>query len=221
MSSNAEGNGQDVHGGQPVYHAGAPLESAQGVTILLHGRGASAQDILSLTPQIAHPTMAFLAPEAANSTWYPYSFLSPRAQNEPYLSSALGVVARLVAEMAARGFEADKIAIGGFSQGACLASEFVARNPQRYGGLIAFSGGLIGAQDEPLEYAGDLAQTPAFIGCSDIDPHIPLQRVEETAQILEELGAKVTKRIYPGMAHTVNAEELDLARALLADMVTA
>lgn len=208
-----------IHADQPVYHSGADLETARGVTIMIHGRGASAQDILSLSPHLAQDGMAYIAPAAASHTWYPYPFLAPRAQNEPYLSSALGRIAELVEQMEQGGFGAGQIALCGFSQGACLASEFVATNPRRYGGLIAFSGGLIGPQDQPLSYAGELEGTPVFIGCSDIDPHIPLARVEETAQVLEAMGAAVDKRIYPGMAHTVNEDELDRARVLLNAMV--
>lgn len=209
----------DVHAEQPVYHSGTALESAQAALIMIHGRGASAYDILTLAPHVAHDGMAFLAPEAAGNTWYPNSFLMPRAQNEPYLSSALAKIDAIVGELERRGFSAKQIALCGFSQGACLASEYVATHPRRYGGLIVFSGGLIGPLDAPLEYSGDLAQTPVFVGCSDVDPHIPLRRVEETAEILEKMGARVTKRIYPGMEHTVNEEELTLARELLAELV--
>jgi len=208
----------NIHQGGPVYHTGAPLDGSDIAVILLHGRGASAQDILSLVAQLPQARIAYLAPQAHGSTWYPYSFLSPKSQNEPYLTSALATVEGLVAALAEQGFAQNKIAIGGFSLGACLASEYVATRPMRYGGLIAFSGGLIGPEDEPLHYAGDLAETPVFIGCSDVDPHIPLARVEETAQILSDLGAIVTKRIYPGMGHMVNEEELALASALLEEL---
>jgi predicted esterase len=159
--------------------------------------------------------MAQLAPQAAGNTWYPYSFLSPIERNEPGLSSALQVVGDLVAQVEAAGIPAQKIIIGGFSQGACLASEFVARNPRRYGGLLVFSGGLIGPLEMLPTYSGSLAGTPVFVGCSDVDFHIPLQRVEETAAVLAELGGAVTKKIYPGMGHTIIQDELDQAQKIV------
>jgi predicted esterase len=184
--------------------------------ILIHGRGASAYDILELGTYLAAPEMAQLAPQAANNTWYPYSFLNPLEQNEPYLSSALQVVADVVDRVEAAGIAAERIIIGGFSQGACLASEFVARHARRYGGLLLFSGGLIGPPGTPREYAGSLAGTPVFLGCSDVDFHIPLERVEETAEVLANLGGKVTKKIYPNMGHTIIQDEIDEAQTIVA-----
>jgi predicted esterase len=183
---------------------------------LIHGRGASAYDILELGTYLAAPEMAQLAPQAANNTWYPYSFLNPLEQNEPYLSSALQVVADVVDRVEAAGIAAERIIIGGFSQGACLASEFVARHARRYGGLLLFSGGLIGPPGTPREYAGSLAGTPVFLGCSDVDFHIPLERVEETAEVLANLGGKVTKKIYPNMGHTIIQDEIDEAQTIVA-----
>lgn len=204
------------HQGLPLAAAGKPLAEARGAVILIHGRGASAESILELAAYLPQPDLAWLAPQAADSTWYPYSFLAPLEKNEPYLSSALARVAEVVALAEAAGLPPERIFLGGFSQGACLASEFVARNARRYGGLIAFSGGLIGPDGTPRDYAGSLSGMPVFIGCSDVDPHIPLGRVRETAAVLARLGATVDSRIYPRMGHTINQDEMDAAAALLA-----
>lgn len=206
----------DPHAGGPLLTAGRPTAEARGALILIHGRGATAESILDLAEYLRHPALAYLAPQAAGNTWYPYSFLEPMARNEPYLSSALARVGAVVAEVEAAGIPAERIFLGGFSQGACLASEYVARNARRYGGLIAFSGGLIGPAGTPRDYAGSLDGTPVFLGCSDVDPHIPLGRVEETAAVLARLGARVDKRIYPRLGHTINQDEIDAAAALLA-----
>ena len=211
---------QDPHRGQPVLTAGAPLEQAQAAVILVHGRGATAPDILGLAPLLAVPDVALLAPQAASNTWYPYSFLMPLAQNEPWLTSALAALASLVARVEQAGMPAEQIVIGGFSQGACLAAEFIARHARRYGGLLAFSGGLIGPPGTPREYAGSLGGTPVFLGCSDVDPHIPLARVHETAGVLAALGGDVVTRIYPGMDHTIVEDEIEHARTLVAALLT-
>jgi predicted esterase len=203
------------HEDQSVYSAGAKLEDASAAMILLHGRGAGAQDILSLSTYLDRPGLAFLAPQAEGYTWYPNRFIFPIEQNEPYLSSALKTIDRIVKEVETRGIRTDKIFIGGFSQGACLASEYVIRNPRRYGGLIAFSGGYIGPLNMQRMSSGDLAQMPAFLGCSDVDPHIPLQRVKETSALLAGMGARVTEKIYPDMGHTVNDDEIQAAKDLL------
>ena len=203
------------HQGQELLTAGKALLEAKAAMILIHGRGASAYDILELSVLLAHPEIAYLAPQAANSTWYPYSFLSPMAQNEPGLSSALQVVGDLVAQVENAGIPLEKIIIGGFSQGACLSSEFVARNARRYGALLAFSGGLIGPPGTPRDYGGSLDGTPVFIGCSDVDFHIPLQRVQETAETLTKLGGAVTEKIYPNMGHTIIQDEIDEARRIV------
>lgn len=204
------------HQGLPLAAAGKPLAEARGAVILIHGRGASAESILELAAYLPQPDLAWLAPQAADSTWYPYSFLAPLEKNEPYLSSALARVTEVVALAEAAGLPPERIFLGGFSQGACLASEFVARNARRHGGLIAFSGGLIGPDGTPRDYAGSLSGMPVFIGCSDVDPHIPLGRVRETAAVLARLGATVDSRIYPRMGHTINQDEMDAAAALLA-----
>ena len=206
------------HQGQPVAHAGKPLADAKAAMILIHGRGANAQTILGLHTVLTHPDLTYLAPEAVNGSWYPYSFLSPTEKNEPELSSALQVVADLVAQVEAAGIPAEKIIVGGFSQGACLVSEFVARHARRYGGLLVFSGGVIGPFGTPRAYPGSLAGTPVFIGCSDVDPHIPLERVHETAEVFTSLGARVTTKLYPGMGHTVIKNEVDHAREIVKEV---
>ena len=164
------------HENQPILRAGRPLAEAQAALILVHGRGATAASILELADYLPHPAMAYLAPQAAGNTWYPYSFLMPMEQNEPHLSSALARLASLLGDVARAGIPAERVVLAGFSQGACLASEFVARHAQRYGGLLVFSGGLIGPPGTPRAYEGTLAGTPVFLGCSDVDPHIPLAR---------------------------------------------
>ncbi|MEZ4770295.1 MAG: hypothetical protein R2844_17945 [Caldilineales bacterium] len=209
------------HSGQPIYTAGEHLSNAWAAMVLVHGRGASASDILLLGEELYHPQFAYLAPQAAGNTWYPYSFLAPIQQNEPWLTSALEAVDAVVQKVEDAGIDADRIIVGGFSQGACLASEFVARHPRRYGGLLMFSGGLIGPPGGLRTYTGDLAGTPVFLGCSDVDPHIPKERVLESARILEELGGDVTYRLYPGLGHTVNRDEIDRARAIVRAVVTA
>lgn len=203
------------HQNQPVYHIGAPLETAQGVMILVHGRGSTAHNILTLAAEFEHDDLAFFAPQAVNQTWYPQSFLSPIALNEPGISSGIALVKGIIDQVEAVGIPAEKIFIGGFSQGACLALETVARHARRYGGVFGFSGGLIGPDDTPRDYAGTLANTPIFLGCSDNDPHIPQQRVEHTANVLERLGGTVTTRIYPNMGHTVNLDEIAFVQAMI------
>ena len=206
----------DPHLRAPVLTSGHKLAGAAGAVILLHGRGASAEDILELGAEFGHPELAYLAPQAAEHTWYPYSFLSPIEQNEPWLTSALNKVTHIVQDLSQAGIAEESIVLAGFSQGACLASEFVARNAKRYGGLIAFSGGLIGPPGTEFRYPGKLDGTPAFFGCSDTDPHIPWWRVEETASVLSSIGAEAILRRYPGMPHTVNRDEIEEARKLLA-----
>lgn len=206
---------QEIHQGQPIYTVGKPLVEAQGAMILVHGRGATAQSILALGNELAHPDLAYLAPQAAGNTWYPHSFLTPLAQNEPYLSSALQRIGEVVAQVEAAGISAEQIILGGFSQGACLASEFVARNARRYGGLLVFSGGLIGPPGTPRTYAGSLADTPIFLGCSDVDFHIPKERVMESAEVFRRMGAQVTARLYPNLGHTIIADELLYARQMV------
>jgi predicted esterase len=205
------------HGGQRVLLGGASLDSASGGLIAIHGRGGGAEDIMALAREVAPPGVTILAPQAAGNTWYPYRFLEPTERNEPYLSSALRIVADLIAQLGEQGIPSERVALLGFSQGACLALEAAARNAQRYAGVIGFSGGLIGPPGTAFEFPGSLEHTPVFIGSSDVDPHIPKERVEETAAALQRLGAAVDVRLYPGMGHTVNRDELEAARAILAD----
>jgi phospholipase/carboxylesterase len=202
----------DPHRNQPLLQLGAPLMEAERVLILLHGRGGSAEDLLPLGEALGGPKSAYLAPKAANSTWYPYSFLAPLEQNEPYLSSALARVESVVQLAIAAGIRPEKVVISGFSQGACLATEFVARHPRRYAGLIAFTGGLIGPLNSDLTHAGDLAGTPAFFGSGDPDPHVPWPRVQQSVDELRKMGAAVAALRYPGMPHTVTPGEIESAR---------
>lgn len=204
-----------------MAHAGAPLAKARGAMILLHGRGATAEGILDLADFIPHPGLAYLAPQAADYAWYPYSFLEPLSRNEPYLSSALATVERLVAEIEAAGIPAARIVLAGFSQGACLAAEYAARHAQRFGGLLIFSGGLIGPDGTPRDYPGSLDGTPALLGCSDADPYIPVGRVRQTATLFERMGAAVDLRIYPRMGHTINDDEIKAATDLVAGSLQA
>ncbi len=199
----------------PLYTAGKPLDEARAVLILLHGRGATASSILPLANELYHEDFAYLAPQAAGNSWYPRSFLAPLDENEPSLSAALAAVEAVLARVIGAGLDADRVVIGGFSQGACLAAEFAARYAQRLGGLIVFSGGLIGPPGTLHEYAGSLDGTPAFIGCGDADAHIPVERVTETTAVLVAMGGHVTQRIYPGMGHTINEDELDHARQII------
>jgi len=204
------------HQGQPVVAIGEPLAAARFAMILMHGRGADARDILSLTPYFEPPGFAYLAPEAAGHEWYPNSFLMPIATNEPGFSSAVAVIDTLLAQIAAAGIPAERTVLLGFSQGACLSLEYAARHAQRYGGIVGLSGGLIGTDDTPRDYAGSLAGTPVFLGCSDVDPHIPKARVDLAAEVMERLGGEVTERIYPQMGHTVNEDEIHFILEMMA-----
>jgi phospholipase/carboxylesterase len=210
----------NLHKGQTVLRGGAPLEGARAALILIPGRGATADDIYSLGEEVSagEPGVALLAPQAAGNAWYPQRFLAPLAQNEPYLGSALGVVAALVDEIARAGVAAERVALIGFSQGACLSLEFAARHPRRYGGVAGLSGALVGPPGSSRAPGGSLAGTPVYLGCSDRDAHIPLSSVEESAGVLTKMGARVTKSIFAGMGHTVNAEEIDAVRGIVSGM---
>jgi predicted esterase len=205
----------DPHAGQRVLQGGVPLRHAHVTAILLHGRGGSSEDMLELANEWKGADVAFLAPAAAGNTWYPQSFLAPIAQNEPWLSSAMRALERLVESLDRHGVPADRLMIVGFSQGACVGLEFAARHARRYAGVVGLSGGLIGPPGTPRHYPGSLEQTPIFLGCSDIDPHIPLARVHESSEVCRRLDAVVDERIYPRMGHTINGDEMEAVRALL------
>lgn len=208
----------NFHQGQPILNAGIPVAQAQRAMILVHGRGGSAADILSLANSFQMSSFAYLAPQAATGSWYPHSFLMPLERNEPSLSSALSALEDLLKDLERQGIGPEKVILGGFSQGACLALEYAARHAHRYGGVFAFSGGLIGPEGTPRNYPGSLEGTPIFLGCSDTDAHIPLERVEESARVLSVLGARVEKRIYPSMGHTINSDEIEAVREFMSDL---
>jgi predicted esterase len=211
---------REPHAGTRVVSAGAPLERGSGegraVVIAIHGRNAEPENILDLESRLAVPHVTYLAPAASGRTWYPQSFLVERSRNEPYLSSALRRIHTLVEDVVAAGVAPAQIVLLGFSQGACLACEFIYRHPVRYGGLVAFSGGLIGPPGTTWTAASGLEGTPAFLGCSDVDGHVPVVRVEESAEALTRAGADVTMRLYPGMGHLVNDDEVAHARTIIA-----
>lgn len=205
-------NFEGPHQSAPVLKGGADSSEADAAMILIHGRGATAQSIMTLADELeVGKKLTIRAPQASQNTWYPYSFMAPSENNEPNLSSALQKIYDIIQDLKADGFSEDRIYLAGFSQGACLISEFVARHPKRYGGLIALSGGLIGKGDviNPEDYTGNLENTPVFMGCSDVDPHIPKERVNESEAILNALGSDVIKKLYPGMGHTVNMDEIN------------
>ncbi|MFZ4826557.1 MAG: alpha/beta hydrolase [Phototrophicaceae bacterium] len=204
-----------IHQNQPIHQWGAPLEQAQGVVIALHGRGASSVDMQMLTRTLNVPHISFYAPTAAGNTWYPQRFISPIKENEPYLSSALDTIDQVIAHLVAQGMPHEKILLMGFSQGACLSAEYVARHPRRYGGVAILSGGLIGESITEANYQGDLSATPILNGCGDQDFHIPLERVQATTTILQKLGASVDERIYPQMGHIVHPDELGALQQML------
>jgi predicted esterase len=214
-SDRQETTGPKPHAGQPVRTEGPPPEQADATLLLVHGRGGSAEDMLSLYQELALPRIAALAPQAAGSTWYPHSFLAPLKANQPCLDAALDRLESLVAYLLSRGIRSEQIALLGFSQGACLTLEFIARHPRRYGAVMGLTGGLIGPPATPRDYPGSLAGTLIFLGASDPDPHVPFERVSESAKIFTRMGATVELRRYPGMPHTVNEDELEVCRALL------
>ncbi len=205
----------DPHREGAVRQFGSPLAEASGAVILLHGRGGSADDILTLANDLYLPQLVYLAPQAAGNSWYPNSFLAPIVQNEPWLTSALRKVETTVQMANDAGISTDRIGIVGFSQGACLTAEFAARHPQRYAGLIVFTGGLIGPPGANSAHEGDLAGTPALFTSGDPDPHVPWKRVEQSARIFAGMGAAVTSRRYANRPHTISSEEIDLARTLI------
>ena len=208
-----------LHQGQPVLAAGEPLDRARAVMVMVHGRGATAQDILKVADELAQPGFAYLAPQAAGNTWYPNSFLAPIPSNEPGLSSGLAAIADVLTQVSKTGTPPERTMLLGFSQGACLTLEFVARHARRYGGVAGLSGGLIGPDGTPRDYVGTLAGTPILLGCSDVDPHIPKGRVQHTAEVLRQLDGDVTMRLYPNMGHAINQDELDFIRGMMRNLV--
>lgn len=200
--------------------AGEPLDHAQAAMVMIHGRGAAAASILELAAELEAPGFAYLAPQAAGNTWYPNRFLDPLPSNEPWLSSALTALAEVLAQVTKAGLPPERTLLLGFSQGACLTLEFVARNARRYGGVAGLSGGLIGPDGTPRDYAGSLDGTPIFLGCSDVDFHIPKERVHDTAEVLQRLGGEVTVRLYPNMDHTINQDEIEIVRGLMAALTS-
>ena len=199
---------------------GVPIGTGDGVVIMVHGRGAGPKNILDLVPRLDRPNCTYLAPGASANTWYPFSFMAETDKNEPGLSSALAVLKALVDDVVAKGVRRERIVVLGFSQGACLTTEFAARHPARYGGIIAFTGGLIGPPGTTWNEGGRFDGTPVFLGCSDVDGHVPQTRVDETAAVFERMGASVTERIYPGMGHIVNDDEIAAAQAMLDQLGT-
>lgn len=207
-----------LHDGQPVLEAGQPLTQATAAMILLHGRGASAADIMTVGRALSEPGFAYLAPQAAGNAWYPNPFTAPLASNEPWLSSALETVDRLLAR-AEENLPASQVILLGFSQGACLTLEFAARRPRRYGGVVGLSGALIGPDDAPRDHPRSLAGTPVLLGCSDADPHVAAERVGVSGEILRRLGGEVDVRIYPGLGHEVNEDEIGRVREMMSALV--
>jgi phospholipase/carboxylesterase len=203
------------HKDMPVLEAGEKLGQARAAMILLHGRGATAEDIMTVAAEVMHPGFAYLAPQAAGNEWYPNRFTAPLESNEPYLSSALEVVQTLLARVQET-IPAERVILLGFSQGACLTLEFAARHARRYAGVVGLSGGLIGPDGTPRDYPGDFASTPVFLGCSDVDPHIRADRVLEAGDVFTRMGARATVRLYPGMGHTVSQDEIDSVREIVA-----
>lgn len=203
-----------------LARAGAPPARATGVVLLVHGRGATAESMLPLADVVAMPNLCYLAPQAEGYTWYPQSFMAPTAANEPYLTRALDRLAAIIADILGAGIAVEKLAVIGFSQGACLASETVLRNPKPYGFVGVLSGGAIGPPGTPRDYDGTLSGARIFLGCSDHDPHIPLARVKETTAVFTRMGATVTERIYPGASHGINDDEITYVRAGLAPLAT-
>jgi phospholipase/carboxylesterase len=198
----------------PVLEAGEKLAKARAAMILLHGRGATAEDIMTVAAELTQPGFAYVAPQAAGNAWYPNPFTAPLDSNEPYLSSALEIVEALLARVEET-IPAKRVVLLGFSQGACLTLEFAARHARRYGGVVGLSGGLIGPDGTPRDYPSDFDGTPAFFGCSDVDPHIRKDRVLEAGEVFKRMGARVTVRLYPGMGHTVNQDEIDSVREII------
>ena len=207
------------HQNQPLVTTGASIETAEAAVVLVHGRGATAQSIIQMADEFSEDEIVYIAPQAARNTWYPNAFTAPVESNEPGRSSGLQAIDDAVTEATDAGIPRERVMVLGFSQGACLASEFVARNPRRYGGLAVLSGGLIGESVGQGDYEGDLRGTPVFFGCSDVDPHIPEGRVHASAEVFEQLNGDVTKRLYDGMGHGINRDEIEYVSGMVAALV--
>ncbi|RLM56992.1 phospholipase [Halobellus sp. Atlit-31R] len=208
----------DPHAGQPIRTAGASSEEATAAVVLVHGRGARADGMLQFAREFHRDGVRYVAPQARRGTWYPNRFVAPIEQNQPYLDSALSHLGRALAAARSGGLPAEKVTLVGFSQGACLVSEFVARTPRRYGGVVLLSGGLIGEDGTDFDHAGDVDEMPFFLGVSDDDPHIPMSRAEETVGVYERLGADVRFDRYEGRGHGIFEEEIEYLRALVDDV---
>jgi len=213
---NEDGSVTDPHYAQPALRLGAAPDEADAAVVLVHGRGGSPEGMVDFARVLDRPKTAWIAPRAADGTWYPRSFLAPLELNQPWLDSAFGSLGRVVDGLHREGLGTERIVLLGFSQGACLATEFVARSARRWGGLAALSGGLIGPPGDLREYEGSIAETPVFLGCGDPDPHIPRVRVEESGRVLAGLGGAIEVRLYPGLGHSVNADEIEAVRGILA-----
>lgn len=209
---------QGPHQNQPVKTAGPAPKDADLAMILVHGRGASAESMLMFADEFGEDTVHYRAVQASGHTWYPQSFLAPKEQNQPSINSGLQAIYDQIQTLNESGIPTEKIILLGFSQGACLSSEFAARHPQRFGGIVVFSGGLIGDEINPENYEGSFANTPIFMGCSNRDPHIPQERVDETEHVFRQLGANVTKKIYKGMGHTVNQDEIEHVQQMITSL---
>ncbi len=207
------------HAQRPAVRIGPPPEKAPATLIMLHGRGGSPREMLTLIEPLEAQACAAIIPQAAGNTWYPHSFLAPLENNQPSLDLALEYIGSMVADLLDHGVAPERIAILGFSQGACLTSEFAARNARRYGALVGFTGGLIGPPGTPRDYPGTFAGTPVFLGSGDPDPHVPFSRVQETAEVLERMGAQVDLRRYPGRPHTVGEDEIAAGRELIGRVI--
>ena len=208
------------HNRAALLQAGTPIAGATGALVLVHGRGADAEGMLDLAQHLDAGSFAWVAPQAAGHTWYPYPFLAPLSQNQPHLDSALAVLGAVTDALVTEGIPRTRQVLIGFSQGACLSLEFAARSDQRWGGVAGLSGGVIGPPGTTWDRPRGIAGTPVFLGCSDVDPHIPVARVHETRDLFTRLGTEVDERIYPGMPHTINEDEIDAVRALLKRVVS-
>lgn len=207
-----------LHQGQPVRTAGVPLDRARAAMVMVHGRGATAESILTLVPALDADGFAFLAPQAAGNTWYPNSFMAPIPSNEPGITSGLAAIGDVIGTISEAGIPLERTMLLGFSQGACLSLEYAVRHAARYGGIATLSGGVIGPDGTPRNHQGNFDGTPAFLGCSDIDGHIPALRVTESASVLRHMGARVTMKLYPGMGHLVNDDEIAAVNAMMEEV---